>query len=47
MVEIKWIHYKVGGVMKNIIEENEKTTVNTKEIEILKKNFLNCFYKDG
>ncbi len=33
--------------MKNIIEENEKTTVNTKEIEILKKHFPNCFNKDG
>lgn len=33
--------------MKNIIEENEKITVNTKEIEILKKHFPNCFNKDG
>ncbi len=32
--------------MKNIIEENEKITVNTKEIEILKKHFPNCFNKD-
>ena len=33
--------------MKNIIEENEKITVNTKEIEILKKHFPNCFNKNG
>lgn len=33
--------------MKNIIEENEKIAVNTKEIEILKKHFPNCFNKDG
>ena len=33
--------------MKNIIEENEKITVNTKEIEILKKYFPNCFNKNG
>lgn len=32
--------------MKNIIEENEKITVNTKEIEILKKYFPNCFNKN-
>ena len=33
--------------MKKIIEENEKIAVNTKEIEILKKHFPNCFNKDG
>ena len=33
--------------MKNKIEENEKIAVNTKEIEILKKHFPNCFNKDG
>ena len=33
--------------MKNIIEENEKITVSTKEMDILKKYFPNCFNKNG
>ncbi len=33
--------------MKTIIDNNEKVTSNSKQIEILKKNFPNCFDKEG
>lgn len=33
--------------MKNIIDKNEKVTANSKQVDILKKNFPNCFDIDG
>ncbi|MFV0498955.1 MAG: site-specific DNA-methyltransferase, partial [Bacilli bacterium] len=33
--------------MKTIIDNNEKVTSNSKQVEILKKNFPNCFDKEG
>ena len=33
--------------MKDIIDNNQNITSNSKQIEILKKNFPNCFDKDG
>lgn len=34
-------------MIKNILNENEKITPNSKELEVLKEHFPACFNKDG